>query len=211
MFGCVGRIIGVFLLAGVLWAAWTWGPGLAESRGWGSARGGVGGEPVSEALAERAAGRLAGLIDGSVSQATFSSEELESLARFRYADAWPLGVSDPGIHVQDGEIQLSLRVASEWIPVLPELESIRGILPDTVPLQLRGRILTLEGGDLSVMVHRIEAASVPIPRRLFGALLEPLRLTTRPGLPPEALLVPLPAGIRSARIEGASLIVERSP
>jgi hypothetical protein len=210
MLGCFGRLVGVGILALVLWGAWTFGPGLAASAGW---RTGVadsqGGVP-SEERSNDAVNRLTALMDGQVDQAVFSSLDLESLARFHFAEAWPLGVVDPEVQLRDGEVYLSFRVASEWIPVLPELESIRGLLPDTVPVALRGRILTLEGGDASVLVHRIEAASVPIPRRLFGAILDPLRIGSRPGLPPEALLVPLPAGIGSVWIEGRELMLRRA-
>lgn len=210
MFGCFGRIVGLLILLGVLWAAWALGPSFAESRGWIRADETTA-EAPSQAIAEAAAARLSDLLEGRVERMSFTATELESLARFRFEEAWPLGVSDPQIELRDGEVYVSFRVASAWIPVLPELESIRGFFPDTVPIQLRGRILTLEGGDASVLVHRIDAASVPIPRRLFSVLLEPLRLSTRPGLPPEALLVPLPPGLSSVWIEGERLILQRIP
>ncbi|TVP42339.1 MAG: hypothetical protein EA350_16405 [Gemmatimonadales bacterium] len=210
--GCMGRILAVVLLAGLVFAAWKWGPDLLEGVRSGSfPTSAVESESPSEALAARAEGELQGLLDGREEVVRLSAAELESLLLFRFPMNWPDGVSHPSVRMRDGEMALELRLARERIPALPELEGILDFLPDTVPVQLRGRVLAVGGGNAALLVHRIDASSIPIPRRFFPRILESIRGGGAPAdLPPEALFLPLPPGIESIRVEGDHLVLTRT-
>jgi hypothetical protein len=208
--GCLGRAFALLILAGIIGAAWHFGPTLYED-----ARG-VYAEPVpgptpSLELAAAAEERVQGLLDGIHAEISLAAVELESLIHFRLADGWPDGVSLPTVSLRDDELHLGFRLAHERLPNLPELDGILGFLPDTVPVQLRGRVLALSGGEAALLVHRIDAASIPIPRRFFQPILDRVQPRQRADLPPEALFLPLPAGIRSARVDGDRLVLTRLP
>jgi hypothetical protein len=189
----------------LLLAAWRWGPDLWDR---------VRGEPpngdaevASPELAEAAWARYEALARRGEGEIRLSGVELESILRFQLIERLPPGVSDPSIRIREGEVVLGLRVAAERIPAIPELESVRGILPDTVPVQLRGRLLTLAGGEVVLLVHRIDASAVPIPRRFFPRILEGLARGERTALPPEALPIPLPDEVGRVRVEGDFLVL----
>jgi hypothetical protein len=210
----MGRVLGLVLLAALGVVAWQWGPELLERARTGSFPAGAATvtEPPSEALAARAEGELQDLLSGREDVIMLSAAELESLLHFRFPMDWPDGVSPPSVRMRDGELALDLRLARERIPALPELDGVLDFLPDTVPVQLRGRVLTLGGGEAALLVHRIEASSIPIPRRFFPRILEGIRGGSGPAdLPPEALFLPLPAGIESVRVDGEQLVLTRSP
>lgn len=212
--GCLGRTLALVLLVGIGLVAWQWGPDLAagvRALGVGVSPGNNVLEAPSEELAGEAERQLEGLLAGGVDLVSLSGPELESLLRFRFPLALPDGVSHPSVLLQDGDLLLGVRLARERLPALPELESVLAFLPDTVPVQLRGRVLALGGGEAALLVHRIEASSIPIPRRFFPSILEGVRGAAPPDLPPEAFFLPLPSGIQSIRVEGDRLILARLP
>ncbi len=207
MFGCLGRTLALVGLVAIVAVAWRFGPAVYdEVRGVDPAPIAV--EP-SEALAEGAEARILAFAEGASQEVSLSGVELESLLRFRYAEAWPEGVSTPSVTFRDGELHLGVRLDRERIPRLPELDGILGFLPDTVPVQLRGRVLALAGGEAALLVHRIDASSIPIPRRFFPRILESVQGPARSDLPPEALLLPLPEGVRSVRVADDRLHLAR--
>jgi hypothetical protein len=214
MGGCLGRTLALLLLVGIGAVAWQWGPDLAAGArglGMGLSAGNEVAEEASEELAGEAERQLDGLLSGGLDVVSLSAAQLESLLRFRFPVAWPEGVSDPSVLLRDGDLLLGVRLARERLPALPELESVLAFLPDTVPVQLRGRVLALGGGEAALLVHRIDASSIPIPRRFFPRILEGVRGEARPDLPPEAFFLPLPPGIQSIRVEGERLILTRLP
>lgn len=208
--GCLGRVLALLLLVVLVVMAWRWGP-----EAWERVSDSVGREEAeaprsSPGMAEAVMDRLTELLEGDTDpevEMSFSGEELESLLRYELAGYLPEGVSDPTVRIRDGEVTLGLRLAAERIPAIPEMEQIRGFFPDTVPVQIRGRVLALEGPEAGFLVHRIDAAGLPIPRRFFPRILEGLTLVERPDLPPEAVAFPLPARIRTVRLEGDRLVL----
>lgn len=204
--GCLRRLAGLLLLAGLVWVAWGQGPAI---RGWVEDRLGLErarGEPSPE-LAERAMARYSDLIEGRLDEASFSQEEVESVLRYHLVGYLPPGSSAPTVRLEGSEASVGMAVALETLPRLPELEGIMEILPDTVQVIFRGLLLTLEGGGAVFLVRRIEAANVPLPRRLNARVVESLGLGGREHLPPATVEVPLPPGIRSAYIHGDRLVL----
>jgi len=168
-------------------------------------------EPVNPAMAELAVAKISDLVErGGSPEIRLSAAEVESLLRYEWDRYLPNGVSDPTLRFRDGEVLLSVQVARDQLPSVPELENLRGLLPDPLPVQVRGRVLSLEGSEAGFLIHRIDAAGIPIPRTLFPRFLERLATgTRRPDLPPEAITVPLPPGIRSVGLEGDRMVVRR--
>jgi hypothetical protein len=208
--GCLGRLLALLLLLVLVVLAWRWGPDawerLSDSVGREETEAPRSSPGMAEAVVERLTELLEGDADTDV-EMSFSGEEMESLLRYELVGYLPEGVSDPTVRIRDGEVTLGLRLAAERIPAIPELEQIRGFFPDTVPVQIRGRVLALEGSEAGFLVHRIDAAGLPIPRRFFPRILQGLTLVERPDLPPEAVAFPLPARIRTVRVEGDRLVL----
>lgn len=206
--GCLGRVLAFLLLLTLVVLAWRWGP-----EAWNRISDSTVGSEVtvvepSPGMAEAVVERLTDFLEGEPErEMTFTGEEMESLLRYELGDYLPEGVSDPTVRFRDGEVTLGVRLAAERIPTNPELDQIRGFLPDTVPVQIRGRVLALEGPEAALLVHRIDAAGIPIPRRFFAHILQGMSSVERPDLPPEAVALPLPAGIRSVRLAGDRLVV----
>lgn len=208
--GCLRRLLGLLLLGGILWMAWERGPAI---RSWVEDRLGIerAGDDPSPELARQAIDRFNGLLEGRRDQASFTQEEIESVLRWEVEGALPPGASPPTVRFQDSEATVTAGVALEALPRIPELDGLMEILPDTVQVTLRGFLFTLEGGEAVFLVSRIEAAGVPLPRRLNARIVESLGLRGREGLPPATVPVPLPPGIRSAYIHGDRLILRAAP
>jgi hypothetical protein len=204
--GCIRRLLGLLILTVILWVAWEHG---SDIRAWTEDRLGierVGAEPSPE-LARGAMARYQGLLEGRRDEASFTQEEMESVLRWELEGLLPPGASAPTVRLQDSEAIVGMGVALESLPRIPELDGLMEILPDTVQVTFRGFLLTLEGGDVVFLVRRIEAASVPLPRRLNARIVESLGLARGDHLPPAAVPLPLPPGIRSVYIHGERLIL----
>lgn len=206
--GCLERVLALVVLAILLVAAWRFGPdvweravGVEEETSESEV------EPSPE-LADLALERFRRTIAGEAETSSFSALELESLLRYRAADHLPQGVTEPTVEIRDGELRLGAQVSVELLPRIPELERVRELLPDRVPVELRGLLLTLEGVGPVFLVQRIAAAGVPIPRRLHEEVLEGVRTGEGRGLPPEAIRLPLPVGIRTLRVQDGELIIQ---
>lgn len=202
--GCLGRILALVLLAVAAAAAWRFGPDLAERVAEMRSA-----DPVeaSPALADRALERYAEVASGREERVALSGIELESILRFHLEGYLPRGVSDPEIRIRDGEVRVGVHVALELIPAVPELEGIRDVLPDPVPIDLWGLVVPLEGGRAGFIVRRVDAAGVPIPRRFHAAVASAVDPNRPADLPPEAIALPLPDGVRSITVVGDALVI----
>lgn len=212
--GCLGRVLALVLLAVAVVAAWRFGPELAErfpelTERIPEVRTGSTTE-VSPEAADEALERYSTLRSGGSTEVTFSAIELESLLLYRLADHVPAGISDPSIRIGDGEVRARLDVALRLLPALPDLEGLRDVLPDPVPVEFRGLVVTLEGGHAAFLVRRIDAAGVPVPRRFHADIAEAVDPLRDEELPPEAISLPLPEGVGELRVLGDELLV-RSP
>jgi hypothetical protein len=203
----MGRIAAMLLLLGAGGAVWYWWPEISAQLGRPSGVSAAAEMAPSEQLAAQAEEKLLRMNGGATGDVILSGAEIESLLLYRFSDRWPRGVSAPSVEMREGELVLGLQVSRDALPRLPDFESLLSFLPDTVPVQLRGRVLALGTGEAALMVHRLDASAVPIPRRLFPLVLSHLQGSRVPGVPPEAILLPLPEGVRSLRIDGSSLVI----
>jgi hypothetical protein len=106
--------------------------------------------------------------------------EVSSVLEYSSAGLLPIGFDHPRVSFDQGNAILSLRAALADLPAFPELSGIMEVLPDTVPLELRGRLEAFEGGT-ALRVESIEAARIPLPRRMFPTILQASGGGTRRG------------------------------
>ncbi len=205
--GCLGRIAALVVLAVIVVAAWRFGPDLVDRYGHYLESGSEPDVAASIELADAALTRFDRVVAGELETASFTEAELESVLRYRWAEHLPPGVDDPTVRLRGGELRVGVRVATEVLPRFPEMERIQGMLPDTVPVEFRGTLLTLEGRDAAFLVRRIDAAGIPVPRRVHASLLEALQSPRRDGVPEEAFVFSLPPGIGSVHMADETLMV----
>jgi hypothetical protein len=206
--GCLERVLALVVLAILVIVAWRFGPDLWDRM---ASDPPPAAEEPSPELADLALERFQTLTDGGGGSASFSGPELESILRYRAHDWIPPGVGDPSVGISDGELRVGARVALDLLPRIPEIENLRSMLPDSVPVQLRGHVLSVEGEGTAFLIRRIDVAGIPIPRRLHADIARALDPRVGGGLPDEALRIPLPEGIRSAHLEDDRLRVVASP
>jgi len=132
--------------------------------------------------------------------------DVSSVLAYSPGGLLPPGFDRPRVSFDEGGAILTLRAALADLPAFPELSGIMEVLPDTVPLELRGRLERFEGGT-ALRVESIEAARIPLPRRMFPAVLQALGRRDQVGLSPEAVKLPLPRGVNSVHIPGDRLVL----
>ena len=215
MFGCfrscLGKAISLVLLLVVAYAGWRWGPAVfPRVEEW------LGLETTEEALAPLPTPELADSVvdrvqafrrSGGEGQLALGGRELTSVLRYSVPGLVPEGIKEPEVELRDGRVHLTARVVLQSFPELPDLGPVLGSLPDTLDVQVEASLLPFGPEEAALVVHALEASRIPIPRRLIPEILRAMGRVERPGLPPEALTVPLPAGLGSAYILTDSLIL----
>lgn len=209
--GCSTMVVGGLLLTGVAYAGFRWGdqvfPAVERVLGRESAEFG---DPVpSPGLAEAALDRLEALRDGTLGadRLALGSAELSSLVRYSFSGVLPAGVDEPTVAFQGEDLLLTARVAVTAFPDLPAMDEVVGLLPDTVLIEMRGAVLPFGSRMAALHVERVEASRIPLPGRMIPGILNALGRTSREGLPSDAMVIPLPEGIRSVFVEGNHLIL----
>jgi len=202
------------LLLAAAYAGWRWGPVVfPRVEAWIEARAGSqeAAEEPSEAIAQETLDRFEAFrrSSGPGERLALGTTELRSVLRYRMPGVIPPGVSDPDVALRDGRVLISGRVAVASFPDLPALDGVLGFLPDTLTLEVEGSLIPLEQEErfLGLVVHRVEAARIPLPRRLIPELLEGLGREYVGGLPEDALSVPLPDGLERVYVLRDSLIL----
>jgi hypothetical protein len=215
--GCLKSLFGkgvtLLLLVVAAYAGWRWGPRVfPQVHEWLGLTGveEVAGAPSSPEMADSVMARVQSFRRGEgPGQLALGGSELTSVLRYSFPSLVPEGVLDPEVRLEDGRVNLRAKVALESFPDLPELGPIIGILPDTLDVALQASLMPFGDGTAALLVHRVEASRIPLPRRMIPGILTAMGRRGRPGLPPEALLVPLPSGLGSAYILTDSLILTK--
>ena len=168
-----------------------------------------GGEVVvagpTQALADEADRKLASLKDGSATQIAISEMELQSLLMFKYRELLPAFVDSPRIELNGDRIEVSGRVPVDRLPSVSEIGQAASFLPDTTEIEVVGTLLPLDNRRAAMAVDRVSAARIPLPDRLVASALRKLGRKDEPGLPADALAIPLPPGANAAYVRGDSL------
>lgn len=216
--GCLRNAVGKILLLLALgvagFAAWTWGPwAVPVVREWA----GLVPPPVpagalpSPELADSVLARIQAFRRTGEGRVALGGREVTSVLRFSVPGLIPSGVHDLAVDMAEGGVHLSAQVVVSSFPDLPDLGPILGILPDTLAVVVHGSLVPFGEEEAAFLVHGAEASRIPIPRRLIPEILRAMGRVDRPGLPPEALAVPLPAGLGAAYILTDSLILSSLP
>ena len=215
MTGCLRKIVGrsliLCLLVAAAYAGWRWGPQVfPRVQEWVGQFGAAKDEslPVSPALADSVVAQVQELRrGGGPGRMAFGDRELTSALQYSVPGLIPDGVTASEVRLGEDRVRLGARVALEAFPDLPDLGPILGILPDTLDVVLEASLMPFGPGRAALMVHGLEASRIPLPRRLIPGILAAMGRSAEPGLPPEAIVVPLPSGVGSAYILGDSLIL----
>jgi hypothetical protein len=158
--------------------------------------------PEAAAAAEEKLRRL-----GAGEEVRLTDSEVNSLFRYR-PEVWSLGgMKSPMVRMRGDTLWLSGAVDPEYLPPHPALDAVRMILPDTVRVDLAGTVAPFNERNAAVEVGSVEIAGMPFPARYFPEIIARLGFPEQPGLPERAVALPLPAGIRSARVADGELIL----
>jgi hypothetical protein len=162
-------------------------------------------EPSAE-LAQTAADKLAQLKSGDSQAVALSQLEIQSLLQYKYRQLLPAFVDSPRVELNEGKIVVQARVPVERLPQLSELGEAAAFLPDTTEVGVTGQVLPLRTGRVALAVDQVRAARIPLPKRLVPGALRKLGRKDEPGLPADALALPLPPGADAAYVRGDSLV-----
>jgi hypothetical protein len=211
MSGCLKRIFGLAVLAALLVGGWFYRDRITGL--WSRTRAELAPEEVraSADLAEQADRKLSSLANGEQTQIALTGQELQSLLHYRYAQLLPAFVDSPRVEIEASRIRLRVRVPVDKLPRVSELGEAAAFLPDTTDLAITGQLLPLDSGRIALAVDEVSAASIPLPRRLVPGALTRLGRKNEPGLPPDALALPLPPGAAAAYVRGDSLFLLSRP
>ena len=206
MIGCLRRVVVLVVLLLLVGAAWLFRGHRREA--WRDLRGGEETAQVpSEELATIAAGKIEALRSGSRSYAALSGVELQSLLQYRYEGVVPAFLEAPEIQLEGDQLRLRGRVPVDKLPDVGGLGEAAAFLPDTTDLLVEGRLLPLSGGRVAFAIDRVSAAKFPLPGAIVPKALERLGRRDEPGLPPDAMALPLPPGVLNAYIRRDSLVL----
>ncbi len=201
--GCLGRLLGLAVIGALLLAAWLYRSEIVDL--WGRTRQPP--EAASPELAAEADRKLAELgTPGGRERVALHEMELQSLIEYRWGGFLPRDVARPRIQLRDGQVTLEGAVATARFGRIPELREILSILPDTTTLKAVGSFTPADSGRVALEIHELGAAGIPVPDRLIPSILRRFRGGGEPDLPPNALAVPLPPGIRTLYISGDSVV-----
>lgn len=210
MFGCARRVATLSILIVLLGGAWLFRDRLRTA--WQDIRGLREASPVATPeLADRAQAKIEALRDGTSPRVALSGIELESLVAYRYRGAVPGFLGSPAIQLADDRLRLRVNVPVDKLPNIEALGEAAMFLPDTTELVVSGRLLPLETGRVALVVDDVSAQRLPLPGRIVPGALERLGRRDEPGLPPDAIALPLPPGVAAAYIGRDSLVLLARP
>ena len=219
MLRALKRLLAVVVLVAVAYAGFRWGPlvfppleralGLHHQPAFVPApeEGGAGVGPSAE-LADATLDRFERFRrGGSGDHLSLSGPELSSVVRYSLPGIVPPGVADPTVELVSGRVRLKARVATSAFPRLPRLDQIIGMLPDTVLIEIEGSLVPQDQATMALLVDKVQAAHVPIPKSMVAEVLKALGRQPSPTLPSDALPVPIPDGVKSVYVQRDSLVL----
>jgi hypothetical protein len=201
--GCIGRSLLIVLVAIVAVIGWHNRYRLVEA--WDRSRGReVVVSPELAALADEKLATLAGA-EGE-RRVALTGPEIQSLIEYRWGGLLPQDVGSPRVGLSQGRVTLEARVATARFGRATELRDIMAFLPDTTGLRAVASFLPMETGHVGLEVHEMAASSIPIPQRLIPGILAQFPGGGEPGLPANAVAIPLPPGISTIFVSGDSMV-----
>ncbi|MDB4947990.1 MAG: hypothetical protein JWM27_639 [Gemmatimonadetes bacterium] len=162
---------------------------------------------VSEAAAKSAEDKISRLRTEH-DTVHLNAVELTSLLRYRVQDQLADGaLQQPEVRLNGDTLRLTARLPVDRLPDVPELRRVRGFLPDTADVDVRGRVRTVTRGRAALEVTRATFAKFPIPREWQGQLLTRLGRKDQPGLGAQEFPIKLPPGVAAASVQNGELVL----
>ena len=210
--GLVGTLFSLLFLLGVAYAGWRWGDLLfprVESSFGADRDAEVPDRQASPALAKETLERIQALQSAEEpEELSLDGAQVESLLRYADWEQWPEAVTDPEVDFRSSRVHLSGRIAVASSPRLSRMGGmLGGMLPDTLSVSAEGSLIPFGIGGAVLFVHGMSASGIPLPSRSIPEILAALGGERPQGLPPEAILLPLPEGIEAAYISSDRLIL----
>jgi hypothetical protein len=156
-------------------------------------------------LADAAERKLECLSSGECGEAALSGPELQSLLDYRYTQVMPAFIDSTRIELSDDRLRVRGRIASERLPTVRGIGNPSAVLPDTADVSVTGHLVPLANGRVGFVIDEVHASRIPLPSRMVPGILRGIGRTEEPGLPDNALGVPLPFGATSAVVRGDSI------
>jgi hypothetical protein len=208
--GCMRRVVALVVLVTLLAGAWLYRERLRTA--WHDIRGIRDSTLVATPeLAEAASAKIEGLRDGDSQRVALSQVELQSLLLYQYQGVLPAFLYSPEVELREDRMRLRVRVPIDNLPFVDGIGEAAAFLPDTTELTITGRLLPLDTGRVAFAVDDVAAQRFPLPRRLVPGALERLGRRDEPGLPADAMALPLPPGVAAAYVRRDSLILLARP
>lgn len=161
---------------------------------------------VSLEAAESAELKLERLVSDRT-PARLSDIEVTSLLRYK-ADTWSLASgSRPEVSMSADTIYVRGSIGTDRLSADPSLDAIRLLLPDTARVGLSGTIDSAEDGTVVLRIAALEVEGMPIPPRYVPTILDRIGYPQRSDIDSDAIEIPLPASVGSARIENGELVL----
>lgn len=205
------RLVLLLVLAGIGYGVWTQRDRVLALISRGSTDAAAEQPAASPALADLAYAKLENLKDGHSPSVSLGQAELQSLLEYRYRQLLPAFVASPQVELDGNQIKVTGMVPVENLPSLSELGDAAAFLPDTAEIALTGTLLPLDSGRVAIGIDQVRAARIPLPHRLVPRALQRLGRKDEPGLPRDALAVPLPPGVAAAYVRDDSLVLLARP
>ncbi len=197
--GCLVVIVAIGL------GVWLYGD---EIREWWMTRGGVDATEPSPELAERASERLSEFLEpDGPDELRLSETELQSWARYRAADGFPDGVSDPEVDLRDSTAAVSVGLNLVTLGRHSEAAAnLRRFFGDSarVNAELLPRVADAGVGHLTVL--SLQAGVVPVPPLFVPNILAQTGFEVTGG---RTVILPIPADLERIEIENESLVLRR--
>jgi hypothetical protein len=141
-------------------------------------------------------------------------EEITAVLRYTVPGVIPPGVGQPVVRLADGNIRVNARLSAAVFPGTPLLAPVLGVLPDSIDVELRGR-LAREGRRALFLIDRVYAERMPVPRSVVASIVSSLGMggvdavdeATGETLP--ALRVAWPHGVTAMDVTGDRLVLRR--
>lgn len=162
----------------------------------------------SPELAEAAHAKLAALSAAQdASRVSLSQAEVQSLVLYRVAAVLPPFVVAPEIELHGDRLRIQAQVPTDRLPWTEGAREVQELMPDTATVTATAQLIPLDGERVGLALDELTAARVPLPRAMIPMVLKQLGRDDEPGLPPDALALPLPAGAAGAYVRRDRLVL----
>ena len=162
----------------------------------------------SEEMAQRAEGKLHGLVSGEGSpELELNQAEIQSLLTYRAGPLLPEGISEPLVEVRDTTVLFSARVDPGGLEGLASPEVVERLFSDSAHVVVELRPGVLAPGVAFVKVVTLQAGSIVVPSMMVPWILDSIEMpgVERTGV---TLLLPTPGRVARFEVDGGSLVLQ---